>query len=477
MSNQPDLPNLVLTDTEIEAELCRKDFYYFFKEFWGVIDPKPLIDNWHIKYCCDEVQKVGERVIDRKTKLYDLAINISPGSSKSTITSRMFLPWLWTRNRGIKYMLASYNSDISEGFMIIAKNLLNSDKYQSYFGEVKFDPKMNRNKHFRNSHGGEGVAVSVSGGTTARHADLIVLDDLLDIEHGTSAAKRLEAENYIKETIPGRTTEEKAVPIINVNQRIHKDDPTGVMINFYNNVKQLKIPAEIRNFTPKPKELEQFYVDDLMDVKRKDWSILKKKQKLGSAIYSTQYGQQPAATEGDTWKDEFLWEKDDKMPPIYDLVAYGTDWDTAFTKKTINSATAFCTGGRKGEHIFIYNIGWFWKNSPEVKEYIRSMENAGMHCIENKASGKPIFDDLKLEGVNVSLESDIPNRGDSIARAKQAMTYVSDGLVHVRKSLRDKMLHDRKQGLLDFPRNSNDDLSDAVSQTILRLRRVRSPIW
>ena len=76
--------------TTEKSRLCKEEFFYFVKTFWDTIISEEPVWNWHIEYLCNEIQEMAERVFEGKPKEYDLIINISPGSTKSTICSRMF---------------------------------------------------------------------------------------------------------------------------------------------------------------------------------------------------------------------------------------------------------------------------------------------------------------------------------------------------------------------------------------------------
>ena len=47
---------LEATLIEIERKACTDSFYEFLLSFWGVVCEEEYIDNWHIKYLCDELQ-------------------------------------------------------------------------------------------------------------------------------------------------------------------------------------------------------------------------------------------------------------------------------------------------------------------------------------------------------------------------------------------------------------------------------------
>ncbi|MFA7218251.1 MAG: phage terminase large subunit [Dehalococcoidales bacterium] len=63
-------------------QLCMRDFYYFLRHFWPVVSSDPFQGNWHIELVCRELQELAERVGERLPALYDLLINVPPGSTK-----------------------------------------------------------------------------------------------------------------------------------------------------------------------------------------------------------------------------------------------------------------------------------------------------------------------------------------------------------------------------------------------------------
>jgi hypothetical protein len=76
-----------ISKNELVASICRDSFYDFIKRYWSKVITEPMVDNWHIKFLAEELQAVAERVFRKEPKKYDLIINISPGSTKSTIAS------------------------------------------------------------------------------------------------------------------------------------------------------------------------------------------------------------------------------------------------------------------------------------------------------------------------------------------------------------------------------------------------------
>ena len=109
-------------------EQSQKSFYSFFKAFWNICVPDNKgYFNWHIKYLCNEMQKIAERVLNNEARLHDLIINVPPGSTKSTICSVMFPAWIWTRMPSARIICVSQSNELSERFSKVTRTLLKSE--------------------------------------------------------------------------------------------------------------------------------------------------------------------------------------------------------------------------------------------------------------------------------------------------------------------------------------------------------------
>ncbi len=50
----------------VQADECRKSFFYFVKTFWAVIIPETPVFNWHIPYLCEELQELSGYIVRRE---------------------------------------------------------------------------------------------------------------------------------------------------------------------------------------------------------------------------------------------------------------------------------------------------------------------------------------------------------------------------------------------------------------------------
>jgi predicted phage terminase large subunit-like protein len=280
------------------GNLCRKSFYHFVKHFWGTIIEEEPEWNWHIKYLCDEIQKMLERVFNNEEKEYDLFVNISPGETKSTIFSILLTPWAWTRMPSFRSINGSYADDLSLEMSRKARDVIQSEKYQSCFPEVRIRSDMNTKSNFVNTRGGQRIATSTGAGITGKHAHVIIIDDPLNPKQAASDIELEKANSWMTETLPSRKVNKAVTPMMVIMQRLHQNDPTGNRLkkaekNPDDRVKNIRLPATTE-YTIKPSYLKKFYKDGLMNPARTNRKVLAEvKATSGEAVLACQYGQDP----------------------------------------------------------------------------------------------------------------------------------------------------------------------------------------
>lgn len=452
-----------LNPNKAKAELCRRSFHYFVKTFWDVIIPEPMIDNWHIEYLCNELQHTAQRVIDRKAREYDLIINIPPGTSKSTLVTVMLPVWCWTKDPSIRTLSASYSASLSTDHSVKSRDIIKSDKFRTMFPDIEIKSDQDNKTHYKNTKGGERYATSVTGTVTGFHAHLIVVDDPLNPKEASSEVERENANSFMDTTLSTRKVSKSVTPTILVMQRLHQKDCTGNWLEKKGKeIKHICLPGEVSPDI-KPPELRERYIDGLLDTERlsrKDLDNLK--LDLGSYGYAGQIMQTPSPLDGGIWQKWLIPVHRSEIP---ELTAHGSDWDLAYTEKETNSASAYVTAGKHENKMYITDLGFGWMEFPKLMPYMQLRK--APHYIEAKASGKSAKQVLTNNGIP-AIEVNVQG-GDKVARATMATPYAEAGLVFVDESLVQKLYFDNRQGILIFPNGENDDLQDALVQSINRL--------
>lgn len=302
-----------VSEDNLVASICRESYYEFVKEFWDVLETKTPVWNWHIKYMCDQIQKVCERVFANQPKLYDLAINVSPGSTKSTVGSVFLPPYIWTRMPTAGFIGGSYSAELAMDLSLKSRDIIMSDKYMRTFPEVRIRPDAKAKSQFYNTHRGTRIAVGVGGSITGKHADIIVIDDPLDPRGAVSDVVLKSANEWMGATLSTRKKDKNVTPTILIMQRLHQNDCTAHMLEEAKEVRRMEkeggnkkakmgvrhicLPAEITDDV-KPKKLRKKYKKGLMDPIRITRKFLTEQQAKGSYHYASQFLQTPIPAGG-----------------------------------------------------------------------------------------------------------------------------------------------------------------------------------
>jgi len=253
-------------------------------------------------------------------------------------------------------------------------------------------------------------------------------------------------------------------PTYLIMQRLSVKDPTGHLLEKKgDDIHHICLPGTLSN-NVKPVKYREMYINGYLDPERLSEKALADLRKdLGSSGYAGQIEQTPAPEGGTIWQKWFIEVPDDHFPPIDIAEQVWTDWDLAYTKEDKNSASAYITTGMIAGNVYIFDFDWQWFEFPQM---IRWMKNTrGPHYIENKASGKSARQTLKQNGV-IAIEVKVSS--DKVARAKSATPIAEAGFVYIKKSMADRLYNDPKQGILFFPNGEHNDVSDTLSQALVR---------
>lgn len=459
-----------VSEMQVLASLCKGSFTDFVKEFWNVIIPEPLHWNWHMDFLCEELQLVAERIFKGLPKLYDLVINISPGSSKSTIASIMFPAWCWTRMPSFKFIGASYSYNLSLDLSRKCRDVIKSEMYRACFPHVKLREDQDTKGYFATSKGGQRYATSSCGTVTGMHGHCIGIDDPLDPNQAISEIELNSTNNWIKETLSSRKVDRRIAPMILIMQRLHQDDPTALFLA-RNRVRHICIPAELTDDVA-PEELRTKYVDGLMDPVRLPLPVLEEAQTdMTSYGYSGQYLQNPTPQSGGMFNVKKL-----RLGLPKHLVKIVRYWDKAGTAHQAKKGRgAFTVGAKVGiddaGRVFILDI---------IRERMDSYDREYLIKETAVADGKPVRVGLEQEGGSGGKESaegtvrrllgfnvqvDVP-KGDKEVRADPFSTQVNAGNVFLVPGAWNKAFIEE---LRFFPFSTTKDQVDACAGAIALL--------
>lgn len=469
----------VTRDRTIE---CVSGFYDFFVMFWDTVSNDELILNWHIKYLCDELEKIGIRMINREKGIEDVIINIPPGMTKSTILS-LFAVWLWLHAPHFKFIGSSYASGIAIDNSIRSKTVVKSEKFQIMFqpyfvrrfGKPFILVKDNEND-WRNNYGGLYYATSTNGTVTGKHAHCIFRDDPINPEQAESKAYRDRCNRFNDRTLPSRKVDKDRTPTITIMQRLHAEDTTGhELAKAHKNIRHICLPGEITDDV-KPVELKERYVNGVLDPYRLSHATLETmRTDLGGYGYAGQVLQRPSKIGGNIFKEnwfgrysgmDFLRQQElSGIRAIWQFVA-----DTAYEKQEQDDPSAFLAFTYWKNNLYIRDVARVYMEMPELIKFAHEfvMRNGytdtSVLKVEPKASGKSLIQMLKAQ-TKLNVQEGANPIVDKIARANYCVPFAESGRVFLLDGA--AWIDMFTDEVCVFPNAAHDDIVDCFTMSVI----------
>ena len=455
-----------ISKNSLIRDICRESFADFVKEFWNEINTEPLSWNWHMQYLCDELQDVAENLFEGKPRKHDLIINISPGSSKSTICSQMFPAWCWIRMPSCSCIGASYSQHIAMNNSRKQRDIVKSEKYKRLF-HVDIRRDQDGKSYFMNSSGGYRYAVGIGGSITGMHGHFLIVDDPLNPKEANSD-KELETANvWMSETLPSRKINKETAVTVLIMQRLHENDCTGNILARQEDeqektFKLICLPAELDS-NVEPPELAKKYVNGLMDPVRLNRDVLSMfRKQLGEYAYAGQFLQNPIPRSGALFVPENMIPVANLPGPIDKMIRY---WDKAGTQGGgCYTAGVKMARLKDGSYIILDCIRGQWEPFRRNKIILQTAEIDGFSCQvaleqEPGSGGKEsgMISARELAGFKVVLDKPV---GDKATRAEPLSSQIAAGNVYILQG-------DWNAKFLDemrlFPNSRYKDQVDAAS--------------
>lgn len=451
-------------DLYIDRNLCRVSFYEFVKHFWDVIIPEDAVWNWHIEYICSELQIVVDRVFKRQPKEYDLIINIPPGTSKTTICTIMFPVWCWVNDPSLRFITASYSSELSTEHAVKSRDILRSSKFLELFPHLALKKDQDNKKYYQNNYNGARSVTSVGGTITGKHAHIIILDDPMNPKQSISEKERESSNTWVDNTLTTRKVDKLITPTITIMQRLHEEDTTGHFLKKHGKaIKHICLPDELTQHV-KPDSIRDRYVDGLLDPVRLSKQAIKDALiDLGTFAYSGQFKQTPTPDDGGYIKKKWFQYFDDTQ--IQPNMVWNVVCDPAYTEDEKNDPSGFIAYSYYQNNMYLLNYSEVWKEFPELMKYIVEWSHDNRYdarskiIVEPKASGKSIRQTLK-KTTNLNIMESKPPTKDKTARVKDCLSAIESGRVYLYKGANWEAFIDQ---CARFPNATHDEFVDCLT--------------
>lgn len=433
-----------MLDTEfIGQTLLKRGFKTFFLYLFKVIEGRSFI-----------VEPLHEKLFDYFQAIFDgdiqrCNINICPRSAKTTM-AQYFLVYTITINPKSQIIYTSYSQsllgEISSKIASILENPVYKALYPNNIANIERQDTNAIDEFWKNylfENTGKNIYSSkiiktYAGGVclfsacgsqitgygaglrnSKNFSGCLIIDDANKPADMHSQVMRNKVLRYFEETLLSRLNNPNT-PIINIQQRLHVEDLSGILAKKYNfNV--LKMPLLDDNGNCQiPSQYSEERIKEL---------------KINNYMFQSQYMQEPISATGEVIKPEWF-----KYYPMsedyhYDKVVIASD--TAMTVKEASDYTCFMVGGiTKDNKLHILDIIHGKFEYPELKQQAISIYNrwqvdkyhasASAFYIENKASGISLIQDLTKSGLPI-MPIDVTK--DKLARVEEVLSFIASGQV------------------------------------------------
>lgn len=470
---------------KVKAELSKRSLFYFVKEFWNVANTNDYVHNWHIEYICDEVQLVIDKwVLERVSEIEpnkwyegfgaeihkNNVINVPPGSTKSTIITRMACAWLWANDDTRTIITNTIDGKNATEFASATIDIIQSEKFRLYFPIVKIRHDASAKTFYVSERGGKRYSLTTRGSKTGKHADLIIDDDPMDYESANSPQAAVQCIEGFK-ALQTRKKDKEKVPYILVMQRLSNKDTSAHALKTLDNVKHICLPAEDLHDNINPPELRKYYIDGLLDPKRLSKEILDAQRKglsddskpISEIAYNIQFNQASQTVEGLLYPDlNFVPSLPEDRSEVYRL---------SFTDVADTGADFFATWFVEVTKGYIYVFDAIYTQSPSgvTSQMLKSkieLHGSTINKMETNNQGSVYITLLRSQGVDISGYTSKGNKVERITAWAQFVPflYFIDPNNHPNPEYKAAVKHLQSYPKQGKSEDGHDDAEDALTE-------------
>lgn len=457
------------------VESAKTNLESFFQQAWPLFEPsKPYMDNWHISCMCQHLEAMY------RGEIQNLAIEISPRSSKSSICNVIFPIWVWINQPSTQFITTAAIDKLAVRDSIRSRALINTPWYQENFAipaGIEFTKDSNQKTRYDNTKSGYRVATSITGAGIGLGYDYLIIDDPHKPQEINSKASREAVIEWWGNTASTRANSPDSRRLV-IHQRLHEDDLIGYL---------KKNEAESFDFLTIPMEFEperKFFTSIGWEDPRTEpgaifwperWpkhTLDKLKKSLGEYGSAAQLQQNPVPREGGVVKKDWLrfyHQPFNKFQLPQFQIIIGS-WDLSYTE-TGDSFTVGQVWGKRGTQKYLLMQYRDKMGIIEQLKTIRQMKSdfPGIKAmlVEKKANGDAVLQMLQKEVPGlIAISPQEIGAGDKEVRLAACSIDLEAGNVFFPHESFAPWVKELIQELTTFPRATNDDQVDSLSQAL-----------
>ncbi len=203
------------------AYMLDTDFRIFVRKCFATLNGEKLGREPYLDYLCTLLTGVA----DGKTRR--ILVNIAPRHLKTFVFSVCFPAWELLRRPASKVMVVAGSESLVGEIVGKTREIIRSRWFQELSGIQMVRDKL---LDFATSAGGSVSAFSIDGSITGRGADIIIVDDPVDIKDAENIERLAQINARFDTVIESRLNNPKKGRIIVVAHRLHPNDLPGHLL-------------------------------------------------------------------------------------------------------------------------------------------------------------------------------------------------------------------------------------------------------
>jgi predicted phage terminase large subunit-like protein len=438
---------------------CRKDFVSFVRKVFHVLHPSAIFHmNWHI---C-RIAYVLEQL--RLGKITRLMITVPPRSLKSIMCSVAFPAFVLGHDPTKRLIVASYSADLAVKHGLDFRTVINSAEYHGIFPGMRISAVKNTQTEVVTTLNGFRLAISVDGTLTGRGGDIIIIDDPIAAMAALSQKSREHVADWYFNTVLSRLDDKQNGAIVLVMQRLHEDDPAGVLLRSSDEWTVVNLPAIAEQDEQIPIGNGQVHcrrAGDVLHPEREPRDVLESlRAQFGEETFAAQYQQRPVPPGGAMIKRAWL-RRYDQLPTSGQIIQ---SWDVANKQGEENDYSVCTTWLVPENRYYLMDVLRGRFDFPSLRRKVSEqakLHKASQILIEDAGFGTALIQEIKTADFSVIAVK--PEHDKKIRMALQAAKF-ENGQVFFPKEA--PWLRDLEDELFAFPSGRHDDQVDSISQAL-----------
>lgn len=460
------LPTLL----EIDAEKCRRSFFYFLQQAWPILEPfRKFAPGIHTHAFCEHLQALHDG------KITKLVVCMPPRFGKS-IVLLAFTAWEWITEPWHRYMCISYNESLATEHSQKCRNLILSPWYQERFGSVfKLQGDQNQKQKFENDHTGFRMASGLTG-SLGKGGDRLFLDDPMSQLTAESEVERQWCLDFYDGTLASRLGYGEGTATVCVQQRLHQNDMAAHLLAL--GFDYLVLPNEYESDAAHTTSIGWNDPRKVGELLWPDGCNEEATNKLRlSPYYTSQFQQRPVPVGGNLIKEDW-WQYWSKLPTkmvnkelVEDFDEKLFSWDATFDGKKNSDYVVGQLWGRKGANKYLIDQvrgRWdFTKTIDMFVSFASKHPDVHTHLVENKANGPAIISTLKGK---ISGIIPVDPKTSKESRIIAVTPEIESHNVFLPSPDKAPWIKGFVEEASYFPKGTNDDQIDACAYALLRFK-------